>query len=64
MFFLTRIIVQKSFTISLVCTKSQSTCYINNNYTNVKKVFEDHMKFKNRTESLFFKRIGRKFRLI
>ena len=35
-----------------------------NNYANVIKVFEGHIKFKNRKESLFFKRIGRECRLI
>ena len=62
--FFWQINVQKRFTISVVRTKSQSTWYINNNYTNVMQVFEDHIKFKNRTESLLIKRIGRKFRLI
>ena len=47
MFFLTRINV---FIISLVRTKSQGTLHINNNYTNVIKVFEDHIEFKNRID--------------
>ena len=51
MFFLTQI------NVSLVQTKSQSTCYIKNNYTNVIKVTSQT---KNRTESLFFKRTGKK----
>ena len=60
MFFLTQINVQKCFAISLVRTKSQRAYYVYNNYTIIIKVFEDHIKFKNRTESLFFKRIMKK----
>ena len=42
-FFLTQINV---LTNSSVQTKSQSSCYLNNNFTMLQKVFEDHIEFK------------------